>query len=231
MRPRCTERRRTEDRFPNCVTADSKLSQRRPVGGPSAESAAATARQGSCPTRAPSSSEALVADRGRRNGVPRAGRRRSFAQSARVARPGSNPSHGAHHRGAQKPVPIEPRIAVIITGPQTIIISGGSANSASSTHQLVRTARTTTPVTAAAAAKPPTIKSDEIRGQYRKPFTSTLTGSGFAFDSLVDTVTTSNRWLALVLSQRRTGRSGRGVHVDVRFRSERESGSLTPPIP
>jgi hypothetical protein len=122
-RPRCRRAGRTEDRFPNCVAADSKLSQRRRAGGPSAESAAATASEGSCPTRAPSSSEALVADRGRPNGVPYAGRRWSFAQSARVARPGSNPSHGAYHRGAQKPVTIAPRIAVIITGPQTIIIT------------------------------------------------------------------------------------------------------------
>jgi hypothetical protein len=60
---------------------------------------------------------------------------------------------------------MRPRIAVIMTGPQTIIISGGSADSANSTHQLVRAARTTTPATAAAAViGAPTIKSDGIRG-------------------------------------------------------------------
>jgi hypothetical protein len=68
------------------------------------------------------------------------------------------------------------------------------------------------------------MKRDEIRGRYGKPFVSTLTGSDFAFDSLVDTVTTSNRSLALVLSQRKDGMErargtrGRAVPAGTRIR-------------
>jgi hypothetical protein len=154
--------------------------------------------------RTPSSSEGLLAPNpARQQGAARG--RRGSSQSGNVVRPASDLSHGAHHRGAQKALPVGPRIAVIIIGAQTIIISGGSANSANSTHQLVRAARTTAPVTAAAAAKPPTMKRDEIRGVYGKLFAWTLTGSGFCLDSVFDTVITSTRSLVLVLSSEKDG--------------------------
>ena len=136
-------------------------------------SIALTASERSCAAQAPSSSEAGEGVRllvGRRRG------------------PTSDLSHGAHHRGAQKGLPVGPRIVVIISGPPTIIISGGSANSASSTHQLVRAARTTKPVSPAAHARPPTMNGDEFRGGYGEFVASTLTGSGFGLDSLFDMV-------------------------------------------
>ncbi len=125
------------------------------------------------------------------------------SHSTHVARSTSDLRHGAHHPAAAKPLPLGPLIAVIITGPQTIISSGGSANSANSTHQLVRAARTTTPATAAAATiNAPIIRPDEIRGGQPKLLGSILADSASGLDSLVNTVTTGTPGSAVLLGAR-----------------------------
>lgn len=123
-------------------------------------------------------------------------------QSARLVRSTSDPRHGPHHAPAAKPLPIGPRIAVVITGPTTIISSGGSPNSANNTHQLVRAARTTTAVTAATATiGPTTMRMDKIRGGDCELRASSLTDSGAGLVSLVDTAITSNALFALSFHQ------------------------------